>query len=99
MPSQQKEKWRNSRAKAMLRKAIEDGNIDQNTDKDMLHGSHPEYKKWDKSQFKRNLKALIKSVLDPNKKKVKWYKSEAKKLLRKDIMENTVSCLWYATRV
>ena len=93
MPAK-KQTWKNSKAKAMLRKEIEAGNVDQNTDKDALHASHSEYKKWDKAQFKRNLKALIKAVLNPNKKnKVKWYKSEAKKLLREDIIANKVSVM------
>ena len=75
----------------MLKQAIANGTITDDTDKDALFNSHREYKKWDKAQFKRNLKALIKASKNPKKNKKKWFKSKAKNLLRKDIIEKKVT--------
>ena len=67
--------WRNSKAKAMLVKMIADGFITEKTDKVALFESDPEFLKWDKDQFKRNLKALFNAAKNPKKKdKPKWGK-------------------------
>jgi hypothetical protein len=51
--------WGKSKAKAMLREGIASGQIIKKTDKEMLHSSHPEYKKLNPTQFKRNLMWLL----------------------------------------
>ncbi|CAB9525586.1 hypothetical protein SEMRO_1697_G291880.1 [Seminavis robusta] len=87
-----KEKWRNGEAKRILRMHILAGSINEGTDLDDLHGRHPEYLKWPIAQFKRNTKALLKSCKDkPNKALEKWGKSEAKALLKNDILDGTVT--------
>lgn len=87
MPQQRpkNETWRNSKAKAMLKKMIEDEIITEETNTEDLFNSEIEFMMWDKAQFKRNLKALLKGAKNP-KKKPNWAESEAKKILKQDII-------------
>ena len=92
-PTVPTESWKKSRCKAMLRQGIMNKTITKDTNKDALHASDPEYTKWNKTQFKRNLKALIKACNNPGRRKVKWFKSTAKELLRADIIDKKVTSL------
>jgi hypothetical protein len=51
----------------LLVKMIADGFITEETDKVALFESDPEFLKWDKNQFKRNLKALFNAAKNPKK--------------------------------
>jgi hypothetical protein len=86
----QDEKWRSSKAKELLRQEIVAGNIDENSDPRTIHDSCDEFRKWPFNRFKPNLKNLIKSVREGNTKPPKWGKSQAKKLLREDIISGAV---------
>jgi hypothetical protein len=83
--------WRNSLAKALLREEIIAGTVTQASDPKAVHDSNPEYKKWSYSRFKPNLKNLIESVRNGNVSKEKWSKSQAKLMLREDIISGNVT--------
>ena len=78
----------------MLREGILAGEIDATTDPKKLFESNPEFhKKWKISNFKTNLKNLIKAIANGNGKvKVEsWRKSKAKELLCSSIVAGKVT--------
>jgi hypothetical protein len=85
------EPWRTSQAKVLLWREIEDGIVDENSDLRAVHEGNPLYKQYPFARFKTNMKNLIKAVKNGKKPQVeKWGKSEAKKLLKQDIIDGTV---------
>lgn len=85
--AQKKEKWKNSLAKKMLKEGVEAELITVDTDKEELFRSHAECSRWNKAQFKRNLTTLLNAFNDPNRQpNIKWGKSEAKQMLKEDII-------------
>lgn len=78
------EKWANSKAKAMLTKAILSGEVLDHMKPAEVHNMNAEYKKWIYPNFRSNLCNMRKShrngtlaVPSPPK----WAKSPAKRLL------------------
>ena len=70
---------------------IEDGLITEESNAEDLFISEEEFLRWDKAQFKRNLKALFNTLKTQKKKAPKWADSEAKKILKQDIIQLEVT--------
>lgn len=60
--SETPEPWQHSAAKENLALEILAGLITETTDLDILHGSLDMYRQYDRKKFKRNIKALMKSL-------------------------------------
>lgn len=91
-----KETWRNSKGKELLRAEIVAGTVKKGDNPDVVYKKNPEYAKWPLTNFRTNMKNLIKAIeaessgTGKKKKKEKWGTSEAKHLLRTSIIAGVV---------
>jgi len=82
--------WRNSKAKQPLQGDIIAKRVTEDMDHHAVWEMRPEFKLYNKSNFKTNLKNLIERCKNPIKQKSKWSTSIAKHLLKEDIINGSV---------
>lgn len=88
------DKWRDSQAKAILWEALLSGKITEAMGPKEVFQLNDEFKKFKYENFRSNLLSMRKSLKDGSllkKKTVKWGKSDAKRLLRDDIITQVLS--------
>ena len=87
-------KWRNSQAKKTLEQDILSGVVTDALKPKQVYEMHPEYKEFEIPYFRSNLYSMRKQHKEGKlgkQKPPKWSKSEAKKLLRDDIVVGVVT--------
>jgi len=82
--------WRNSKAKQLLQDDIIAKRVTEDMDHHAVYEMRPEFKLYNKSNFKTNLKNLIECCKNPLKQKSKWSTSTAKHLLKEDIINGSI---------
>ena len=95
MDTPKPEKWAKSKAKAMLKEALLSGAVLDSMKPREVFEMHPAYQQYKYENFRTNLNTIGKSLkagrLNVSEKTVtKWKKSEAKRLLRDDIISGVV---------
>jgi hypothetical protein len=84
--------WWKSQAKKLLKEEIMSKVVTADSDPKIVHESQPLYKKYPFTNFKSNLKNLIKACENPKQPPPpKWKKRPAKKLLFEDIFAGRVT--------